>query len=86
MDYSFDDTEAAFQTELRRFSTNVLAPHYQSDDRAGEMRPTLLSDMASMGLTGLRIPTEFGGQEASQRWWPGWRPRRSAGPTSTPRT
>ncbi len=65
MFYAFDETEQAFQTELWRFCTDVLAPHYQPDDRAAVMRPTLLSDMASVGLTGLRIPAEFGGQEAS---------------------
>ncbi len=65
MHFSFEETEQAFQTELRRFCTNVLAPHYQADDAAAAMHPSLLSDMASMGLTGLRVPGEYGGQDAS---------------------
>ncbi|MDH3295486.1 MAG: acyl-CoA dehydrogenase family protein, partial [Acidimicrobiia bacterium] len=65
MHYAFSETEQAFQVELRRFAAKKLAPHYQSDDEAGVMRPTLLSDMASVGLTGLRIPEEFGGQQAT---------------------
>jgi cyclohexanecarboxyl-CoA dehydrogenase len=65
MDYSFDEAETSYREALRGFATKVLAPHYQSDDRAGALRPTLASDMAGMGLTGLRIPERFGGQGAS---------------------
>jgi cyclohexanecarboxyl-CoA dehydrogenase len=65
MDFRFDDDEESFRQELRRFATKTLAPHYQSDDKAAEFRRDLALDMAGMGLTGLRIPEEYGGQEAS---------------------
>jgi len=65
MDFRFDEDEESYRQELRRFATKVLAPRYQSDDRAGEFRRELALDMAKMGLTGLRIPEEYGGQEAS---------------------
>lgn len=65
MDFRFDEDEEAYRTQLRRFASKVLAPHYQSDDRAGRLRPTLAGDMAGNGLTGLRIPEQYGGQEAS---------------------
>lgn len=65
MDYRFTEDEEAYRQELRRFATKVLAPHYQSDDKAAKLRPELVSDMANMGLTGLRIPEAYGGQEAS---------------------
>jgi cyclohexanecarboxyl-CoA dehydrogenase len=65
MDFRFDDDEESFRQELRRFATKTLAPHYQSDDKEGQFRRQLALDMAGMGLTGLRIPEEYGGQEAS---------------------
>ncbi|WP_020660975.1 acyl-CoA dehydrogenase family protein [Amycolatopsis benzoatilytica] len=65
MDFRFSDDEDAYRAELRRFATKVLAPHYQSDDRAAKLRPQLVADLAAMGLTGLRIPQRHGGQEAS---------------------
>ena len=63
MDFAFNDEQEAFRQELRRFGTKVLAPHYQADDRAGRQRPELVAQMAGMGLTGLRVPARFGGQE-----------------------
>ncbi len=65
MDFSFDDDQESYRTQLRRFAGKVLAHHYQSDDRAGKLRPTLAAEMAGLGLTGLRIPEQYGGQEAS---------------------
>lgn len=65
MDYSLDEEQEAYASEVRRFAEKVLAPHYQSDDRAAEFRRQLSLDMAGMGLTGLRIPEEFGGQGAT---------------------
>ena len=65
MDYRFDDDEESFRQEVRRFATKTLAPHYQSDDKTAEFRRELALDMAGIGLTGLRIPEEYGGQEAT---------------------
>jgi cyclohexanecarboxyl-CoA dehydrogenase len=65
MDYGFSDDDGDFRQELRRFAATVLAPHYQADDRAGRFRRQLLTDLAGMGLTGLRIPEQYGGQDAS---------------------
>lgn len=65
MHFAFDDDEESFRQEVRRFAGKTLAPHYQSDDKAAVFRRELASDMAAMGLTGLRIPEEYGGQEAT---------------------
>jgi len=65
MDYGFDEDEEAFRAELRRWADKVLAPHYQSDDKAAAFRPEQATDMAQMGLTGLRIPEEYGGEDAT---------------------
>jgi cyclohexanecarboxyl-CoA dehydrogenase len=65
VDFGFDEDEESFRQEMRRFATKTLAPHYQADDRAGVFRRELASDLAGIGLTGLRIPEEFGGQQAT---------------------
>jgi len=65
MHYGFDDDEQAFRAEVRRWADEVLAPHYQSDDKAARFRRQQAADMAQMGLTGLRIPEQHGGQAAS---------------------
>jgi len=65
MHYGFDEDEEAFRSEMRRWAEKVLAPHYQSDDKAAKFRRQLARDMAQMGLTGLRIPEEYGGQDAT---------------------
>jgi cyclohexanecarboxyl-CoA dehydrogenase len=65
VDFGFDEEQESFRAGLRRFGARTLAPHYQSDDKAGAFRRELARDMAGMGLTGLRIPEEYGGQEAS---------------------
>jgi len=65
MHFGFDEDEESFRLELRRFATKTLAPHYQSDDKAATFRRELALEMAAMGLTGLRIPEEYGGQQAS---------------------
>jgi cyclohexanecarboxyl-CoA dehydrogenase len=65
MHYGFDEDEEAFRTELRRWADKVLAPYYQSDDKAAAFRRQTAVDMAQMGLTSLRIPEEYGGQDAT---------------------
>src|SRR5665647_1663381 len=65
MDFELDPDIKDYRQELRLFATKNLAPWYQSDDKAGRMRADLVSTLAGMGLTGLRIPDEFGGQGAN---------------------
>jgi cyclohexanecarboxyl-CoA dehydrogenase len=64
VDFGFSAEQEAFRQELRTFGTKVLAPHYRSDDLAATLRPELAPTLAGMGLTGLRIPERFGGQDA----------------------
>lgn len=64
MDFTFSPEQEAFRRELRTFGEKVLTPHYRADDLAGRVRPELAATMAGMGLTGLRVPERFGGQEA----------------------
>jgi cyclohexanecarboxyl-CoA dehydrogenase len=64
VDFTLSAEQEAYRREVRTFAERELAPHYQSDDRAARMRPELPRLMASIGVTGLRIPERFGGAEA----------------------
>ncbi|WP_216892826.1 acyl-CoA dehydrogenase family protein [Nocardia alni] len=64
MDFSFTDEQEIFRREIRRFAEKQLAPHYQRDDVTGRMTPSIFTDMAAVGLFGLRVPARFGGAGA----------------------
>ena len=65
MDYGLDAEQEDYRLAVRQFATKVLAPHYQGDDKTATFRRQQALDLAAMGLTGLRIPDAYGGQDAS---------------------
>jgi cyclohexanecarboxyl-CoA dehydrogenase len=65
MDFGFNDEQRHFQEAVRQFAQHRLAPRYAEDDRRGELDPRTLSDMASLGLTGIAINERYGGQGAN---------------------
>ena len=38
MDYALDADQESYRQSVRKFATTVLAPHYQSDDKAVMLR------------------------------------------------
>lgn len=64
MDFSLTPEQESFRADVRSFAQRELAPYYAADDRAARMRPDLPSRFATLGLTGLRIPEQWGGQGA----------------------
>ncbi|HSD76857.1 MAG TPA: acyl-CoA dehydrogenase family protein [Solirubrobacteraceae bacterium] len=64
MDFAFDESTEAYRRAVRDFATARLAPHYQDGDRTGRARPQLTAELAQIGLLGLRVPAEAGGQGA----------------------
>ena len=66
MDFAFTDEQEQYAGELARWARNRLAPEYARWDR-GEPIPKeeRLLEMAGLGLTGLRVPEEYGGAPAS---------------------
>jgi cyclohexanecarboxyl-CoA dehydrogenase len=64
VDFGLSAEQEAFRQEVRAFATARLAPHYRADDLAGSLRPSLAGELGAMGLTGLRAPERFGGQDA----------------------
>src|SRR5271168_2490524 len=57
-----NDEERMFQATVRRFAKERIAPHVRAMDEAGVFRKDLLKEMFELGLMGIEIPEELGGQ------------------------
>src|SRR5215469_14799325 len=57
-----DEEEKLFQSTIRRFASERIAPHVREMDEAGVFRKDLLKEMFDLGLMGIEIPEEYGGQ------------------------
>jgi cyclohexanecarboxyl-CoA dehydrogenase len=64
MDFAVGDEQRAFRDAVAAFARDRLASDYALADRRGAFREGLIADMAGMGLLGLRVPVEHGGQGA----------------------
>ncbi len=56
------EEERMFQISIRRFARERIAPHVREMDEKGIFRPELLREMFALGLMGIDIPEEYGGQ------------------------
>lgn len=54
--------ERLFQNSVRRFARERLAPHVRAMDEESKFRRDLLSEMFELGLMGIDIKEEYGGQ------------------------
>jgi len=59
------DEDKAFQSTVLRFARERIAPHVRSMDEAGVFRQDLLAEMFALGLMGIEIPEQYGGQGGS---------------------
>ncbi len=59
------EEEELFQSTIRRFARERIAPHARSMDEAGVFRKDLIHEMFDLGLMGIEIPEEYGGQGGS---------------------
>src|SRR3954468_16530203 len=57
--------EKLFQATVRRFAKERLAPQVRSMDEAGKFRPDLLDEMFELGLMGIDVPDQYGGQDGT---------------------
>ncbi|MGO4888373.1 acyl-CoA dehydrogenase family protein [Anaerobacillus sp. MEB173] len=64
LNFSFTDEQEELRKVLRDFAKSELLPTYMEWDRKGEFPRHLWEKMGELGLTGLRIPTEYGGSDA----------------------
>jgi short/branched chain acyl-CoA dehydrogenase len=59
------DEEKMFQASVRRFAREQIGPHVREMDDAGVFRKDLIRQMFELGLLGIEIPEEYGGQGGS---------------------
>jgi short/branched chain acyl-CoA dehydrogenase len=57
--------EKMFQATIRKFARERIGPHVRSMDEAGVFRQDVLHEMFELGLMGIEIPEEYGGQGGS---------------------
>ncbi len=56
------EEEKMFQATVRRFARERIGPHVRAMDEAGVFRKDLIHEMFELGLMGIEIPEEHGGQ------------------------
>jgi short/branched chain acyl-CoA dehydrogenase len=59
------EDEKLFQTTVRKFAREQIRPHVRAMDEAGVFRKELIGQFFDMGLMGIEIPEEYGGQGGS---------------------
>ena len=62
MDFRFSGEQELIAESVRGFARDVLLPRYAHWDRSGEFPREQFIKMGEMGLLGLRVPEEYGGQ------------------------
>src|SRR5579875_2952697 len=56
------EEERLFQSSVRQFARERLAPHVRAMDEEGKFRADLLREMFELGLMGIDIQEQYGGQ------------------------
>jgi butyryl-CoA dehydrogenase/short/branched chain acyl-CoA dehydrogenase len=56
------EEERLFRSTVRQFARERVEPHVREMDEAGKLRPEILAELFELGLMGIDIPEEFGGQ------------------------
>jgi len=59
------EEERMFQDTVRRFARERISPYVREMDAAAAFRKDLLNEMFELGLMGIEIPEEYGGQGGS---------------------
>jgi butyryl-CoA dehydrogenase/short/branched chain acyl-CoA dehydrogenase len=59
---ALSEDEKLFQSTVRKFAREEIGPHVRAMDEAGVFRKDILDQMFAMGLMGIEIPEEHGGQ------------------------
>ncbi len=59
------EDERLFQSEIRKFARERIAPHVREMDEQAHFREDLLRELFALGLMGIEIPERFGGQEGT---------------------
>jgi short/branched chain acyl-CoA dehydrogenase len=62
---ALSDDEKLFQSTVRQFARGEIAPFAREMDEAGKFRKEILQQFFQLGLMGIEIPEEYGGQGGS---------------------
>jgi short/branched chain acyl-CoA dehydrogenase len=62
---SLSEEERLFQATVRRFAREQIAPHVREMDEAAVFRKDILRQFFELGLMGIEIPEQYGGQGGS---------------------
>src|ERR1700684_3761469 len=63
MDFNLSEKQLHWQSIARDFAQNRVAPIPRERDEIGEMRLSLVTEMAELGLLGGTLPKSIGGSE-----------------------
>jgi cyclohexanecarboxyl-CoA dehydrogenase len=64
LDFAFSEEQELFRKTVRDFAKEEIAPRVRAYEKKGEYPWELQRKMAKIGLIGLPLPKEYGGQEA----------------------
>src|SRR5579885_3289165 len=59
---ALSEEERLFQASVRQFAREQIAPHVRAMDADGVFRKDLIRQFFELGLMGIEIPEEYGGQ------------------------
>ena len=62
---ALNEDDRMFQSAVRKFAREQIRPHVREMDEAGVFRNDLIRQFFEMGLMGIEIPEEYGGQGGS---------------------
>ena len=62
---TLSEEEKLFQSTVRRFAREQIAPHVREMDEAAIFRKDILRQFFDLGLMGIEIPEQYGGQAGS---------------------
>jgi butyryl-CoA dehydrogenase/short/branched chain acyl-CoA dehydrogenase len=60
-----NEEERMFRAQVRQFAREQVGPHVRAMDEASKFQPDLLKQLFELGLMGIEIPEEYGGQGGS---------------------
>jgi len=63
MEFAFTEEQLLVQRTFRQFAYAQLLPNYARWDRGESISKTAIHEVATLGIFGLRVPQQFGGEE-----------------------
>ncbi len=59
------EEETLFRSTVRQFALDRIAPHVREMDEQGQFRKSILDEFFQLGLMGIEVPEQYGGQGGS---------------------